>query len=229
MESALAEQDIELQFIDLNAGFGHVSPTTSRKPSSAPPSSKGCYRTAIRRQFDSVTPGQVIALRQSDGQTAGMNRALPALAVALLLTLAGCSGDSPEAAARPSHSTASPTPAATTANPNQLECVNIDRAFNAWDGPFLPSTAEQLLAAHKGVMDSLMDEGKDLADDVQGYTDQPSKNLSVAVAEYNFELSLANVQLTAGDEIRPEQAGKVIETIEKIRSEYRAFKAATCA
>lgn len=153
-----------------------------------------------------------------------------ALAAALLATaaLAGCGDSKPAATASPS---TSPSPTASPAGraANEVECVNVERAYNAWVGPFLPSTAADVAKMNDADVKRAMEDGDGFANAVKGYQDQPSKKLVVAIAGYNFELSLANVQLTIGGSLDAEQADKVAGAVTTTHSSYQEFVKATCS
>ncbi|MEU5962637.1 hypothetical protein ABZ777_15625 [Micromonospora parva] len=150
------------------------------------------------------------------------------LTAALLLaaTLAGCSSDpEPGATASPApSSSASTRPAAI-----EVECANIDRAHNAWDGPRRAASAAQVALWNEGEAKAAMEGGEDYLKAVSGYQDQPSKVLARAVAEYNYELSVVNVEAVIGDGISEEQAGKAAAAAGSVGDAYRAWRSATCA
>lgn len=145
-----------------------------------------------------------------------------ALAVAAVAVLAGCgNGDDTAPAA------AAPTPVATTANANQVECVNIERAYNAWSMGRLFS-AEDFAAANDFHIKGEMDDQKEFLSEVSGYSDKPSKTLAVAVAELGVELGMLNVQLTLSGESESDQVVKAAAAMVKVQEDYDAWKSAIC-
>lgn len=156
-------------------------------------------------------------------------RPLPAaLALAAVLALTGCGGGDQPAAA-PSPSTSSAAPATSAATPrNEVECVNIDRAYNAWSA-FRPVTADQVAAMNLGDVQREMEKGKAFLGDVTGYPNQAAKVLATTIAEYNFEVSLANMQVTMGGEMKPEQAKKVADAGLAVYASYQQWRAGTCS
>lgn len=124
--------------------------------------------------------------------------------------------------------------AATTTTPAlspeaQVECVNVEKAYNAWNGIRSIKTAADVTALNDLTGEMLADDGKTFLDAVSGYNDQPSKELAVAIASYNFELSLIKFQLTVGGKIvDSEQPAKVAEAAGKVRDAYAAFRKDTC-
>lgn len=127
---------------------------------------------------------------------------------------------------------AAATSAAASPTPDQamvVECTNIERAYNAWAGPDLPSTAFDVSRLNSFAVDRLAEDGKDFLKAVEGYTDQASKALAVAVANYGVEIAMANVQATALGGIDAEQAEKTFTAITKVHADFTAFKLASCA
>ena len=120
-------------------------------------------------------------------------------------------------------------PSTAAPNPNQVECVNIERAYRAWDGLSLPRFPSGVLMLNRVSMDMLTDDGHDFLSDVEGYEDRPSKVLALVVATYNVELGFANVQLTLSGRIDIQQAEEVVAAIREVDDAFTAFKTSTCA
>lgn len=124
-----------------------------------------------------------------------------------------------------------PTPVAAAIAPPRSaspECVAIDRAYNAWDSPlFLPPNRAGVQELTDRQLEMLADQGTDLVKAVSGYPDQPAKELAVAAATLPVELGFARIQLI-GDGVDDDQAGKVIDAIDDIRTAYREWRTATC-
>jgi hypothetical protein len=117
-----------------------------------------------------------------------------------------------------------------SSNTNQVECVNVERAYNAWNGALsLPGDAAGVKALRKVEIEVLMDDGKSFLENVQGYSDQRSKELASAVANYNVEISMANVAITLVGKIDNDIASSVVAAIAGVRDSYAAFKSSTCA
>lgn len=114
---------------------------------------------------------------------------------------------------------------------NQVECVNVERVFNAWsDRPGLPGSAADVIALDRVTMGALTNDGTALLTAVTGYNDQPSKELAVAVADYNVALGFVNLELTVTGKIeRGENPDKLIAAIGKVREAYGSFRSRTCA
>lgn len=161
-----------------------------------------------------------------DDYGAPVIRRIPATLTAVLAlaaTLAGCgSNDTTEP------TSSAPTMTATKAPRNEVECVNINRAHNAWDGPGLLYTATQIADMNDLQTKMAMEAGKKYLDDVTGYDDQPSKELASAIAAYNFEIALVNAQVVIGGGVKADQAKKTEDAVAKVISSYRAWKSATC-
>lgn len=152
-----------------------------------------------------------------------------AAATLLALSLAGC-GDAKSTAAAKARPSASPSPSPSKSRDvNQVECVNLDRAYNAWEGPNAPRAAADVAGWNLGAVEYAMEDGKTFLNAVTGYNDQPSKVLASAVAEYNFELSLANFQVTTGDAVDADQTEKVATAAGKVRDAYKAIGSSTCS
>jgi hypothetical protein len=122
----------------------------------------------------------------------------------------------------------SAAPSPTVDQTTTIECTNIERAYNAWSGPFLPTAEADVSQLNEVSVGMLMDDGKDFLTAVEGYDDQPSKRLAVKIAEYNFKLSLVNFQITASGKVGDEQAGEAFTALTEIHAEYTLFKAETC-
>ena len=120
-------------------------------------------------------------------------------------------------------------PSTAAPNPNQVECVNIERAYRAWDGLSLPRFPSGVLMLNRVSMDMRTEDGHDFLSDVEGYEDRPSKVLAFAVAKYNVALGFANVQLTAAGRIDLQQAEDVVAAIREVDDAFTAFKTSTCA
>lgn len=155
--------------------------------------------------------------------------AVAVLAVAASAYAIGRSGSDPTPKAAAATST--PAAPATTGQPaaTQVECANIDRAHNAWAGFSLPSTAADVAALNEGTVKMAMDDGRDYLNAVEGYQDQASKSLASAIAAYDFELSLVNVQVTMGSPVDKDQAMKVERAVATVTDKYQTWRAATCS
>ncbi|MBG6070061.1 hypothetical protein [Micromonospora ureilytica] len=150
-----------------------------------------------------------------------------ALTLAVAVATAGCGGD-----AEPGATATSSAPSASTSTRPaavEVECVNIDRAHNAWDGPRRAQSAAEVAGWNELDIKMAMETGEDYLKAVSGYESQPSKTLAVAIAEYNFELSLVNAEAVIGDRIGEEQAGKAAAAAGSVGDAYRAWRSATCA
>ena len=154
--------------------------------------------------------------------------AVAVIAIAGVAYALGRGGSDP--APRTAAATSAPSASATTGRPAavQVECTNIDRAHNAWAGLSLPSTAADVKALNEVTVKMAMDDGKDYLNAVEGYDDQPSKGLAVAIAEYNFELSIVNVQVTMGSRADAEQAAKVEQAVAAVAEKYQTWRTETC-
>lgn len=153
-----------------------------------------------------------------------MNRFTLAFATITLLALAGCGGGEPTAAPFAGTKTTSTLDAAA-----QVECVNIERAYNAWNTLRRPHTAADVAALNKFTVKRVMEDGKSFLDAVTGYPDQASKVLASAIAEYNVELAMVNVQATMNGEIGDEQARKTGTAASEVEGAYQAWKSSTCS
>jgi hypothetical protein len=155
---------------------------------------------------------------------------LPAFAV-VLFALSACSRGG-EAAPTGAPSTTGAKPATTAAaapSRDEIMCSNIERAFNAWDSSInTPGAGADVVAMTEVHTGWAMEEGGKLLDAIEGYENQLAKDLAVKVAEYNSELSLANVQATMSGAIEVDQANKVGGAATQVRSSYSAFNRGVC-
>ncbi|MFG3710836.1 hypothetical protein [Micromonospora sp. NPDC047730] len=170
-----------------------------------------------------------------------MNSRLPLVAALLAaVALAGCSDSEPTATTptSPGASAAtSPTASATAAaspspssswRRNSLQCGHVERAYTTWNGDRVPATAADVQKFDEVDLKRTMNDSKVFMDAVTGYGDQASKDLVVAVAEYNVEVGMANLQLTVDGKLDGEQAGKVAKAATGVHAAYRKFVEATC-
>lgn len=144
--------------------------------------------------------------------------ARPVLVLATVIAaLAGCSAPANETDPASSSTTTQ------TSNPNHVECVNIERAYNAW--VWKPSSSVDFTEAE---VRRWMEDGDNFATAVEGYKDQPSLRLSAAIAEYNYELSLANFALVSRGAVPEERVSGVLAVLGRVNAAYDAFKRRTC-
>ncbi len=164
--------------------------------------------------------------RRSRGLIIGAAAAVLVLLVGVGLiayTVGTRKGGTSPAAAQPSTTTAAGPKA------NEVECVNVQRAYNAWNDLGLPKSSADVVALNEVTMSILTDDAKAFLAAVTGYDDKPSKQLAVAIAQYNFDLGLVNLELSVKGKIEPgERPDTVFASMGKVHEAYRAFKAATC-
>jgi hypothetical protein len=152
-------------------------------------------------------------------------------AAALLLSLAACATADPAAAPqtpsaweREQAAGQAAAQAAPTSSADSYQCIGIRRAYEAWLNA-LSSNLDFNEVGYSRVSDA----GKRLLEDVSGWDDQPSKDLAVAVSQYNYELALANAQYVIGGKLEPGQADKMTEAMSATGDAYSQLLAATCA
>lgn len=137
-----------------------------------------------------------------------------ALLAALLLTTVACGTDDP-----PQHPSGSVR--TTTIDPEvQIECSNVERAYNAWH--WEPQTSADWSL---GQVRYHLDNGEAFHDAITGYTDKPALDLVVAVAQYNYEMSLVQADMTikgSADTAAAESART------DVVDAFEAFQRATC-
>ena len=121
-----------------------------------------------------------------------------------------------------------PPAAAATTNPNEVECVNVQRAFTAWDGPYRLKTAEEFAKFNEVDAISEVKAQEEFLAAVSGYSDQPSKKLRVALAGLGVELGMLNINITIGGEVQPGQPEKTATAVENVHRDYAAWKTAIC-
>lgn len=110
-----------------------------------------------------------------------------------------------------------------------VECTNVARAYTAWLQTQQTATVGEVEALSAFHLQGLMEDGDQLLSQVKGYTDQPSKALAAAVAEYNLALAVANTDAVIGDGVTGEHADKVVAGSVAIQSSYSAFRSTTCS
>ena len=109
-------------------------------------------------------------------------------AVAVFVAACSSSADGAETEQRP---TATGAPTTTIDSKVLVECSNVERAYNAWHWEPQTSADWSLIQVKMR-----LDDGEAFHDEVKGYTDKPALALVVAVAEYNYELSLVQAHMT---------------------------------
>jgi hypothetical protein len=119
-------------------------------------------------------------------------------------------------------------PAASPSGPSvalQMECTSIQRAYKAWsDDAMNLATLNSFKDLDPGaVTPNLSTAGKALLDAVGGYPDQDAKELAVAVAEYNVEVGMLDIEVRATDTYRPESFKKAAAASNKVHSAYNTF------
>ena len=119
------------------------------------------------------------------------------------------------------------TRVAVTANPNAIECANIDRAYNSWSIGRLRDMYEYENAAEPHLLDETEDQ-KELLEAVSGYDGQPSKDFAVTVATFGAELAILNAELVIAGSTSLDQASVVADSQKNLRAGYARWKAATC-
>lgn len=132
-------------------------------------------------------------------------------------------------------STDQPTASAASATAmsveRQMECTGIKRGYDTWsDNPMnigrLPDFKD--LGADF-IIKEAMEDGDALLKAVEGYDDQPSKALAVAVAEYNVEVSMLNLVFGMSGKYDDADYKKTIAARNKVRDAYNFFWAQICA
>jgi len=140
----------------------------------------------------------------------------------LVLTLAACTADPQPAAA--------PTSQAAVANPIQVECLNVERAYLAWSqAQALPHDAAGVLALAEAELQMLKDDADTFANDVEIYEDPPSMVLAAAVGRYNADLAITIFTSGIMGKIDADRAAAVAMSISEIHSMFRAFMTSNCA
>jgi hypothetical protein len=112
----------------------------------------------------------------------------------LVVVLAGgCSSpaEGEQSQQRKPTSTSATTTSAAPDPEVMVECSNVARAYNAWQ--WVPTTSADWALVQVKMR---IEDGKAFHDAVKGYTDQPALELVVAIAAYNYELALVQVDMT---------------------------------
>lgn len=130
-----------------------------------------------------------------------------------------------------------PKPLAATASPsasanveNQIECATIRHEYESWSNPTvgLDDLPRWQRADAKFHLNQLSEDGEALLKAVSGHPDQASKTLAVAVAEYNFEVSLVGVEVQLGGDYSQAAYNKALAAHDKVEAAYGDFVKATC-
>lgn len=120
--------------------------------------------------------------------------------------------------------------AATASVETQLECTTIRREFDAWTNrtPGLTELPQWRDVDPGFPIKSAMEDGDALYKAAHGYRDQPSKELALAVAEYNAEVSMLNVEITLGGKYTDANYDKAMSARSKVQQVYGSFAKQTC-
>lgn len=123
-----------------------------------------------------------------------------------------------------------PAAAATTSVERQVECTTVKREYDAWrkaDGLGELDRLRKLGASF--ATKNALEEGRALAKAVTGYPDQPSKALAVAVATYNAEVSMLNLQAVAANDYDDESYQKAMAAQGDVNVAFNNFWSAICS
>jgi hypothetical protein len=144
-----------------------------------------------------------------------MPRALILLALVAIAALAGCADNPPAAAPPPSTVTAA-------ANPNMVECSNVERAYNAWK--WTPSSSMDFTDFN---VRRLMEKGEDFYKAVEGYKGAATA-LALEIARYNFDVATLNASYAAVGSAPGELSTRIVDGVGKINGAYAAWRYETC-
>lgn len=120
-----------------------------------------------------------------------------------------------------------PSPNPATIATVDVECVNITRAYNAWATNRITTAWDFETITEAGIRDEIDDQQRLLAA-VEGYTDQPAKELTAAVATLGAQLATVNAQLTITGEVTADQAEQTADAHQQVRAAYAAWRTTTC-
>ncbi|HEU5469287.1 MAG TPA: hypothetical protein VFV67_01440 [Actinophytocola sp.] len=145
-----------------------------------------------------------------------MIRRLVPVAV-LAAAAAGCSDN-------PSKAAPTTVTVATQPSPNQVECSNVERAYNAWK--WTPTSSLDFTDFN---VRRLAEKGGDFYKAVEGYRDKGATGLALEIARYNYDLSVLNATYVASGSAPGELTTKVVSGVEEINNAYATFRRDTCA
>lgn len=174
----------------------------------------------MSNQPEDLSGDRYISARPDDAESVNLRVvAAVVLSVVVVPVVAGCSGAAVGDEPRPAPTTTTSTaPALDTET--QVECSNVERAYNAWHWePMSSADWAQFQVKMR------MDDGDAFHDAVEGYTDKPVLDLVVAVANYNYELSLLNANYVAQGSADPAAAE---EARVAVVDAYETFQTETC-
>lgn len=147
-----------------------------------------------------------------------------ALIAAALFLADGCTAAEPPAAA-PS------TTAVATPDVNLIiQCDAISRTYKQWMRTVTRSLAV-IAAAKSGTLakditqyeiENIQDDGEKLYDAAKGRDDQPSKKLTVRIAEFRFEAQMLSTENTSGTWTQ-ETYNKVMAAVQPVTDAYVVF------
>jgi hypothetical protein len=146
-------------------------------------------------------------------------RVLTAVAAAGLLVGCGADADGDQVAGRTTASSSTVT--APSVDPQvQVECSNVERAYNAWYWePVSSADWAQFQVSRR------QDQGEDFHDAVVGYSDPAAVDLVVAIADYNLELAFVSANYVA---VGSADTADAEDARVAVVDAYEAFQSTTC-
>ncbi|MFL6144108.1 MAG: hypothetical protein ACJ72N_19865 [Labedaea sp.] len=155
-------------------------------------------------------------------RSTSVRSALAGLSLAAAIAAAGCGTSSPPPPPPPPAAAATATVSPST-NPNQIECSNVERAYNAWR--WTPSSSLDFTEFN---VRRLMESGDDFRKAVAGYKDKPALALALAISQYNYDMSLVNASYAASGNASSGMTKRVVDGVGKIDGSYTSFRFENC-
>lgn len=110
-----------------------------------------------------------------------------------------------------------------------IECVNIDRAFTVWASRLMPLwMPTDVRTMTQATMTAHLEEIRTLLDAVEGYTDNESLHLVIAVTRFEADLSLANAERQFYQQTTIGTAEKTYASYESVHASYQHLRDTTC-
>lgn len=156
-----------------------------------------------------------------------MRRLIALLVLILgLAVAAGCSGndDLVEGEATPTADLSAASAEVVVDDKTVIECANVERAYNAWE--WEPSSSLDFSAAS---IARKMDQGDEFLSEVKGYTDDPALGLASAIADYNYQLALANATMAIEGSLASDDIDPVVMALSSVTEAYDMFRSDTCS
>lgn len=123
-----------------------------------------------------------------------------------------------------------PAAAASVDAEQQVECATIKHAYETWvdRNHRLVGLGQYNASLRQVYLDQLTQDGEAFYNAARGYSDQPSKKLTVAAATYKAELGMIALEQQLGGGFKTETLRKAVDAWDSLKQGYREFNETRC-